>query len=130
MLSSTRSSRTLIFRQLFERDTSTFTYLLGDGITGNAILIDPVLEKVERDAMLVRELDLDLKFILNTHIHADHVTGSGMLKSKYFPNAKSVLGPGKTTGEERKKNGKRDHGLIIIIIRKRNRKSGYSIERF
>ena len=96
------SKRSLIFRQLFERESSTFTYLLGDLISGKAILIDPVLEKIERDASLLKELNLDLIYILNTHIHADHVSGSGMLKSRFFPHAKSVLGPGKKEEKEEK----------------------------
>ena len=72
----------LIFRQLFEKESSTYTYLLADAVTREAILIDPVLETVDRDAQLIQDLDLKLKFMINTHIHADHITGSGKLKQQ------------------------------------------------
>ena len=64
----------LIFRQLFDPQSSTYTYLLADG--GEAVMIDPVFEQVRRDAALVEELGLRLLFTLETHIHADHVTGA------------------------------------------------------
>lgn len=80
----------LILRQLFEKETSTYSYLLGDNITKEAILIDPVLETVDRDCQLINDLGLKLKFVVNTHVHADHITGSGLLKSK-FPDCKSII---------------------------------------
>lgn len=80
----------LIFRQLFEKESSTYSYLLADAVSKDAILIDPVLETVERDAKLIQELGLSLKYVLNTHVHADHITGSGKLK-KIFPDCLSVL---------------------------------------
>ena len=80
----------LIFRQLFEKESSTYTYLLADGASREAVLIDPVLETAERDAKLVTDLGLTLKYVLNTHVHADHITGSGELK-KVFPTCKSVI---------------------------------------
>ncbi|VDK34925.1 unnamed protein product [Taenia asiatica] len=81
----------LVFRQLFEPISSTFTYLIGDPSSRRAVLIDPVLETVQRDAKVVRELDLDLRFVINTHVHADHVTGSGALKEMFGPTCKSVI---------------------------------------
>ncbi|KAL3084325.1 hypothetical protein niasHT_035151 [Heterodera trifolii] len=88
----------LLFRQLFEAKSFTYTYLLGCTKTRQALIIDPVIETVERDASLVHELGLDLKYVINTHIHADHVTGSGELKrNKYFPKAISILS-GKASG--------------------------------
>ena len=80
----------LIFRQLFEKESSTYTYLLADSVTKEALLIDPVLETVERDSQLIKDLGLTLKYTLNTHVHADHITGSGKLKSLH-PEMKSVI---------------------------------------
>ena len=70
----------LTFRQLFDPTSSTYTYLLGDG--GEAVLIDPVFEHVRRDAALVRELGLRLVATLDTHVHADHVTGAWLLRQR------------------------------------------------
>ncbi len=79
----------MIFRQLFDKETSTYTYLLADASTKEAILIDPVLEQVERDSRLVRELGLTLLYLIDTHVHADHITGSGVLRERL--GAQSVL---------------------------------------
>jgi glyoxylase-like metal-dependent hydrolase (beta-lactamase superfamily II) len=70
----------MIFRQLFDRETCTYTYLLAD--KGEAVLIDSVLEQVNRDAQFIEELGLCLKYTLETHIHADHVTGAGELRAR------------------------------------------------
>jgi sulfur dioxygenase len=72
----------MLFRQLLDRETSTYTYLLADEATRDAILIDPVLEQIERDLGLVRELDLQLRYALDTHVHADHVTALGSLRER------------------------------------------------
>jgi glyoxylase-like metal-dependent hydrolase (beta-lactamase superfamily II) len=72
--------RRLIFRQLFDPETSTYTYLLGDEETRDCVLIDPVLEQFERDLTLIRELALTLTHTLETHVHADHVTASGRFR--------------------------------------------------
>ncbi|MGH7001916.1 MAG: MBL fold metallo-hydrolase, partial [Stellaceae bacterium] len=72
----------LIFRQLFDPQSSTYTYLLADGRSGDAVMIDPVFEQARRDAALVAELGLRLLETLETHIHADHVTGAWMLKQR------------------------------------------------
>lgn len=71
----------MIFRQLFEPESSTYTYLLGCPESGAAVLIDPVLENAERDLGAVRELGLTLAWTLETHVHADHVTGAARLRS-------------------------------------------------
>jgi sulfur dioxygenase len=71
----------MIFRQLFEAGSSTYTYLIACEQTGEAALIDPVLETVERDLGVIRDLGLRLACTLETHIHADHVTGAGRLRA-------------------------------------------------
>ena len=70
----------MIFRQLFEPQSSAYTYLVACEDTREAVLIDPVLETVERDLALLRQLGLALKYTLETHIHADHVTGAARLR--------------------------------------------------
>ncbi|TAE58922.1 MAG: MBL fold metallo-hydrolase [Nostocales cyanobacterium] len=70
----------MLFRQLFDTDSSTYTYLVADLQTKAAVLVDPVLEKTERDLQLIRELGLTLRYCLETHIHADHITGTGKLR--------------------------------------------------
>lgn len=74
--------KNFIFHQLFDSESSTFTYLIGDPVSKEALIIDPVLEKFERDLSLIRELNLSLKFILETHLHADHITGAGKLSEE------------------------------------------------
>ena len=84
------SDSEVIFRQLFEKESSTYTYLLGCAETRECLLIDPVLETVERDLRVVDELGLKLKLCVNTHCHADHITGSGEIK-KMRKEVKSVI---------------------------------------
>ena len=72
----------MIFRQLFEPQSSAYTYLVACEETGEAVLIDPVLETVERDLALLAELGLTLKYTMETHIHADHVTGAARLRDE------------------------------------------------
>jgi len=73
----------LIFRQLFDPQSSTYTYLLADSEAREAVLIDPVFEQAGRDGALVRELGLRLLYTLDTHVHADHVTGAALLKEAF-----------------------------------------------
>jgi sulfur dioxygenase len=73
----------LIFRQLFDPQSSTYTYLLGSSKHGEAILIDPVFEQVRRDSALIAELGLKLTHTLETHVHADHVTGAFVLQQRW-----------------------------------------------
>lgn len=70
----------IVFRQLYDAASSTYTYLVGDG--GEAVLIDPVFEQARRDAALIAELGLRLVATLETHVHADHVTAAWQLKQK------------------------------------------------
>ncbi|MGK7928921.1 MAG: MBL fold metallo-hydrolase [Spirulina sp.] len=70
----------MLFRQLFDSETRTYTYLIADRGTGEAVLVDSVLEQVDRDLKLIRELNLVLRYCLETHIHADHITGTGKLR--------------------------------------------------
>jgi sulfur dioxygenase len=72
----------MIFRQLFDPASSTYTYLLADEATRQALLIDPVFEQARRDLALLRELDLQLLATLDTHVHADHVTGAWLLAKR------------------------------------------------
>lgn len=72
----------MIFYQLIEAKTSSYTYLLADELTREAVLIDSVLECVERDYQLLGELGLSLKYLIETHLHADHITGSGELRKR------------------------------------------------
>src|SRR3546814_18761692 len=71
---------TMIFRQRFEPESSTYTYLLGCQESGKCALVDPVLEAAERDLALVHELGLRLELTLETHIHADHVSSASRLR--------------------------------------------------
>ncbi|VWX36564.1 Zn-dependent hydrolase [Limnobacter sp. 130] len=72
----------MIFKQLFEPVSSTYTYLLGCEQTGQAVLIDPVVSAIDRDLAVVNELGLTLAYTLDTHIHADHITAALELKKK------------------------------------------------
>ncbi len=72
----------MIFRQLFDSVSGTYTYLLASRRGGEALIIDPVLEKVDRYIQLVNELDLKLVKAVDTHLHADHVTGLGALRDR------------------------------------------------
>ncbi|GAB4207306.1 MAG: MBL fold metallo-hydrolase [Coleofasciculaceae cyanobacterium] len=70
----------MMFRQLYDRETSTYTYLIADEKTKEAVLVDPAIEQVERDWKLIQELGLTLRYSVETHIHADHITGTGKLR--------------------------------------------------
>ena len=72
----------MIFRQLFEPDSCTYTYLLASRRGGEALIVDPVLERVDRYLKLIEELDLRLLKAIDTHVHADHITGLGALRDR------------------------------------------------
>ncbi|MEM6294026.1 MAG: MBL fold metallo-hydrolase [Myxococcota bacterium] len=82
----------MLFRQLFDPETCTYTYLLADEATREAVLIDAVLEQVDRDAELIEQLELTLRYVLDTHVHADHVTGAGVLRERF--GAKTLVADG------------------------------------
>jgi glyoxylase-like metal-dependent hydrolase (beta-lactamase superfamily II)/rhodanese-related sulfurtransferase len=72
----------VVFRQMFDGPSSTYTYLLADPLSGECVLIDPVFEQGRRDAAFIHELGLTLRWTLETHIHADHVSGGWLLKQR------------------------------------------------
>jgi sulfur dioxygenase len=72
----------MIFRQLFDSVSGTYSYLLASRVGGEAMIIDPVLEKVDRYLQLIHELDLKLVKAVDTHLHADHITGLGALRDR------------------------------------------------
>ncbi|NLE88991.1 MAG: MBL fold metallo-hydrolase [Myxococcales bacterium] len=72
----------MIFRQLFEPLSSTYTYLIGCEETGAALLIDPVVNAIDRDLQVISELGLRLEYTVDTHVHADHITGALHLKER------------------------------------------------
>jgi uncharacterized NAD(P)/FAD-binding protein YdhS/glyoxylase-like metal-dependent hydrolase (beta-lactamase superfamily II) len=78
----TSSPSPLLFRQFFDPESSTYTYLIADSGTKEAVLVDPVLEQVERDLQVLDDLGLTLRYCLETHIHADHITGAGKLRQQ------------------------------------------------
>lgn len=108
----------MLFRQLFDHDTWTYTYLLADQLSGEAIIIDPVLGQVDRDLRLIAELGLELIYILDTHVHADHVTGAGELRRR--TGALSVVSKAAhvTCVDRSLKNGDRlEFGQFVIEAR-------------
>ncbi len=72
----------MVFRQLLDPETSTWTYIVGDASTRDAALIDGVREQVDRDLELIVQLGLKLRFVIETHIHADHVTSAWIVKER------------------------------------------------
>src|SRR6202043_3293336 len=72
----------MIFRQLFDGVSGTYSYLLASRRGGEALIIDPVIEKVDRYLQLIAELDLKLVKAVDTHLHADHITGLGALRDR------------------------------------------------
>src|SRR6185369_8955538 len=79
---ATPGASDMIFRQLFDQTSCTYSYLLASRQGGEALIIDPVLERVDRYLQLVRELDLRLVKAVDTHMHADHITGLGALRDR------------------------------------------------
>jgi sulfur dioxygenase len=80
----------MFFRQLFDSLSSTYSYLLADRASREAVIIDPVIDQLQRDTGLIAELGLTLRYALDTHVHADHVTGASALRLRF--GCKTVLG--------------------------------------
>ncbi|RLB39264.1 MAG: MBL fold metallo-hydrolase [Deltaproteobacteria bacterium] len=80
----------MLLRQLFDHETWTYTYLVADEESGEAVLIDPVLDQIARDTKLLDELQLKLVYTMDTHAHADHITASGLLRQRL--GSKAVVG--------------------------------------
>lgn len=80
----------MLIRQLFDAQTFTFTYLIADGVNSEAIIIDPVDTKIEQYMRLLKELNLKLKYVFDTHVHADHITAAGKLRE--LTNCITLLG--------------------------------------
>ena len=80
----------MLFRQLFDKSSSTYTYLIASARGREALIIDPVLENIEQYIKLLNELDLKLVKVIDTHIHADHITAASKLKNK--TNCTTIMG--------------------------------------
>ena len=80
----------MIFKQVFDTKSSTYTYIIASGKGREAVIIDPVIENVESYIKLLNELDLKLVKVIDTHIHADHVTGASKLKKE--TNCSTIMG--------------------------------------
>lgn len=80
LVEATKLTQPVLFRQLFDKESSSYTYLIADRKARTAILVDSVLEQAERDLQLLHELELTLHYCLETHIHADHITGADRLR--------------------------------------------------
>jgi glyoxylase-like metal-dependent hydrolase (beta-lactamase superfamily II)/rhodanese-related sulfurtransferase len=108
----------LIFRQLFDPTSSTYTYLLGDSGSGDALLIDPVYEQVPRDLALLQELGLHLRATLDTHVHADHVTGAWRMNQRCGSDIALAEAAGATGVNRPLRHGDRiDFGSRYLSVR-------------
>jgi glyoxylase-like metal-dependent hydrolase (beta-lactamase superfamily II)/rhodanese-related sulfurtransferase len=108
----------MLFRQLLDPETSTYTYLLADQTTRDAIIIDPVLEQIERDVGLIHDLGLHLRYALDTHVHADHVTALGSLRERLGVDTVVSERAGVGCADIRAKDGDTlrfgDHGVEVL----------------
>ena len=80
----------MIFKQVFDKKSSTYTYLIASAKGREALIIDPVIENVDSYIALLNELDLKLVKVIDTHIHADHITGASKLKK--VTNCSTIMG--------------------------------------
>ncbi len=100
----------MIFRQLFDAESSTFTYLLAQRRGAEALIIDPVQENVPQYLQLVRELDLKLVMAVDTHVHADHISGSAKLRD----SARCMYAMGQETKAECLTHRFKDNDTLVI----------------
>ncbi len=108
----------LIFRQLFDQESSTYTYLLADDASHKAILIDPVFEQARRDLALIEELGLTLETVVDTHCHADHVTAAWLLKQRTGARIAIAAAAGVEGADRLLKHGERiDFGQRHVQVR-------------
>lgn len=107
----------MLFRQLFDRETSTYSYLLADEKTREAVFIDSVLERVGQDAELIEQLGLRLLYVLDTHVHADHVTGAGRLREIFGAQTVVATSAGVECADHRVNDGDvvvfGSHALVV-----------------
>ena len=105
---------TLLFRQFFDPESSTYTYLIADSQTKEAVLVDTVLEQVDRDLQVLDDLGLSLGYCLETHIHADHITGAGKLRQQ---KGCRVLVPKNATARSADRSGSDRETLVLGGVR-------------
>ncbi len=106
----------MLLRQLFDRETSTYTYLVADEATKQAALIDPVREQIDRDLAVIEQLGLSLEYVLDTHVHADHVTASGALRDRAGARSIGSTGGAKCTDLQVKHGDRVALGDLEICI--------------
>ncbi len=107
-----------VFEQLFDHESSTLTYVLGDRATGEAVIIDPVDQHVERDLAVLKGHGLTLMFALETHAHADHITSSGVLRERTGARAATPFHCGAGAADLRLFDGDRiefGHELLNVL---------------
>ncbi|MCA9654892.1 MAG: MBL fold metallo-hydrolase [Myxococcales bacterium] len=108
----------MLFRQLFDLETSTYTYLLADDETREAVLIDSVKEQVDRDLQIVDELDLKLVYTLETHVHADHITGASEIRNRVGTRSVVAAEGGASCGDLHVRDGDRvQFGRHALVVR-------------
>ena len=89
----------MVFEQLFDETSSTLTYIIGDAVSGEAAIFDPVEEKLERDMAALQRLGLKLKYTVETHAHADHITSAGVLRQRTGAKAAAPFNCGVTPAD-------------------------------
>ncbi len=89
----------MVFEQLFDEASSTLTYIIGDAVSGEAAIFDPVEEQLERDMAALQRLGLKLKYTVETHAHADHITSAGVLRQRTGAKAAAPFNCGVTPAD-------------------------------